>query len=89
VAVNEELDHRPEMVNLRPYEAGWVCWIEPSDLPAELPQLRIGANATAWYEDEIERYEALRKGGDAAAATESKTEEEATWDAIQRTLVRA
>jgi CheY-like chemotaxis protein len=89
VAVNEELDHRPEMVNLRPYEAGWVCWIEPSDLPAELPKLRIGANATAWYEDEIERYEALRKGGDAAAATESKTEEEATWDAIQRTLVRA
>ncbi len=87
IAVNEELDHRPEMVNLRPYEAGWMCWIEPSDLPGDLPGLRIGATATAWYEEEIERYESLRKGGDAAAG--SKTEEEASWDAITRTLVRA
>lgn len=87
VAINEELDHRPEMVNLRPYEAGWMCWIEPSDLPGDLPGLRIGANATAWYEEEIERYESLRKGGEVAEA-ESKTEEEASWDAITRTLVR-
>lgn len=90
VAVNEELEHRPEMVNLRPYETGWVCWIEPDDLPAELPSLRIGANATAWYEQEIERYESLRKNGGATAAEgELKTDEEATWQAIERTLGNA
>jgi len=87
VAVNEELAHHPDMLNLRPYESGWLCWIEPSDLPSDLRELRIGADATAWYEQEIERYESLRKGGDAGTA-ESKTEEEATWDAIQSTLAR-
>lgn len=88
VAVNAELDHHPELVNLRPFESGWVCWIEPARLATELSSLRIGADAEAWYDDQIARYEAARQ---VAAAREGplgerKNDEESTWEAIQKTL---
>ncbi len=88
VAVNAELHHHPELVNLRPFESGWVCWIEPARLATELGGLRIGADAESWYDQQIARYEAAR----AAAADregplgERKNDEESTWEAIQKTL---
>jgi glycine cleavage system H lipoate-binding protein len=97
VAVNEELEQHPNLMNVKPYETGWVCWLEPSNLPAELPGLRVGADALAWYETEIDRHlEVLRELGvdevpnpphDGVGAAEAKDEaEHAVWDAIERTL---
>jgi glycine cleavage system H protein len=37
--VNRELEDRPELVNSSPYEQGWICVLEPSDLEAELKGL--------------------------------------------------
>jgi CheY-like chemotaxis protein len=61
VATNGAL--APDAAPLResPYERGWVCLIEPSDLAAELPLLRIGRPAVEWYREEVERLSALRR----------------------------
>ena len=38
VAINEELEDAPEMVNTEPYGGGWMIRVKPDD-PAELDQL--------------------------------------------------
>ena len=38
-----------------PYDRGWLCLIEPSDLAGELSSLRIGEPVVAWYQEEITR----------------------------------
>ena len=38
IKVNSALEDRPEIVNEEPEDAGWIVWIEPSDL-AELTNL--------------------------------------------------
>ncbi len=38
-----------------PYDRGWICMLQPSDLTRELPGLRIGKPVVAWYQDEIKR----------------------------------
>jgi len=37
--VNSALQDRPELVNTSPYDEGWICLLEPSDLNAELKNL--------------------------------------------------
>lgn len=54
--LNEELLDRPELIKLKPYELGWVCTMEPTNLTDELRELRIGADAVSWYRGEIDRY---------------------------------
>ena len=58
-SVNMELLHRPELIKLKPYELGWVCTMEPTDLTGELLELRIGTDAVSWYREEIDRYAGL------------------------------
>jgi glycine cleavage system H protein len=36
---NQVLQDRPELINTSPYEDGWVCVLEPSDLEAERESL--------------------------------------------------
>lgn len=36
-----------------PYDGGWVCLLEPSDLASELTMLRIGKPAVDWYQAQI------------------------------------
>ncbi len=53
---NEALRHAPGTVVESPYDRGWLCLVEPSDLAGELPSLRIGQPAVTWYQEEISRY---------------------------------
>ena len=60
--INTELLDRPELIKLKPYELGWVCTMEPTNLTDELRELRIGTDAVSWYREEINRYtELIRK----------------------------
>ena len=61
--INAALDRDPDGVVLSPYDRGWVCLVQPADLAAELPGLRIGRPVVEWYQKEIER---LRQEGGAA-----------------------
>lgn len=54
--LNSELRDRPELIKLKPYQLGWVCTMEPSNLTADLADLRIGSDAVSWYREEINRY---------------------------------
>jgi len=58
--LNGALRREPATVGTSPYDRGWVCVIEPADLPADLAELRIGQPAVAWYQEEIE---GLREAG--------------------------
>jgi len=59
LTVNSEHDEHPEWLAIKPFELGWMCLIEPSDLASELPELRIGHDAVDWYQQELDRYSAL------------------------------
>lgn len=53
-----------------PYDRGWVCLMAPTDLAAELPALKIGQPAIAWYQDEITR---LRSAAESPQVTGAGT----------------
>jgi hypothetical protein len=53
---------RPELLSVNPYEAGWVCRIDPTHLRDDLGALRIGADAVTWYEEEISQLGDLLQG---------------------------
>jgi len=56
VSINAELLERPELIKMKPYELGWICSIEPTNLSAELQTLKIGADAVSWYQQEIDKF---------------------------------
>ncbi len=55
---NTDLRHDATPILRSPYDRGWICELQPSDLFAELPTLRIGRPVIDWYQEEITR---LRK----------------------------
>ncbi len=61
--INGALNDDPAHLSRSPYDRGWVCLMQPADLPAALPTLRIGEPVVSWYQDEIAR---LRNAGGTA-----------------------
>lgn len=60
--LNEEHVEHPEWIASKPFELSWMCCIDPSNLPEELPSLKIGADTVNWYRGEIDKYgEIVRK----------------------------
>jgi len=78
ISVNSEHAEHPEWLAIKPFELSWMCRVEPSNLAAELPALKIGHDAIDWYQAELDRYSQLAKGGGAdataAALDESDTD---------------
>jgi len=68
LSVNGEHAEHPEWLSIKPFELSWMCRMEPSNLAAELRDLRIGHDALEWYQDELERYGELVNGGNGATA---------------------
>ncbi len=95
--VNHELTYNLDLFRQRPYEAGWVCCIEPSQLTPDLRRLRIGADAVGWYRDEVETYRsALRElverraaAGGAPEATEPLPGAEETAEEVWQAFADA
>ena len=58
--INGALNGDAARLSRSPYDQGWVCLMQPADLPAALPTLRIGEPVVTWYQDEIAR---LRTAG--------------------------
>jgi len=61
ISVNSELLDHVEYVNMKPYELGWMCSIEPANLTGELQSLKIGADAVSWYQQEIDKFQKTLK----------------------------
>jgi CheY-like chemotaxis protein len=60
---NAGLRATPEAIIESPYDRGWLCLIEPSDLAGELPSLKIGEPVVVWYQEEISRLRATQAAG--------------------------
>jgi CheY-like chemotaxis protein/glycine cleavage system H lipoate-binding protein len=59
ISVNSEQSEHPEWLAIKPFELSWMCGIEPSNIAAELPDLRIGRDSVDWYQEEIDRFHEL------------------------------
>ncbi|MCW8846454.1 MAG: response regulator [Gammaproteobacteria bacterium] len=68
ISVNSEHAEHPEWLAIKPFELSWMCRVEPSNLAAELPDLKIGHDAIDWYQAELDRYSQLARNGGADAA---------------------
>jgi glycine cleavage system H lipoate-binding protein len=55
VEVNAGLAANPGWLAETPYDDGWVCLLDPSDIAGELGALRIGKPVVDWYQTEISR----------------------------------
>lgn len=60
-SINSEHAEHPEWLAIKPFELSWMCGIEPSNLAAELPNLRIGRDSVSWYQREIDRFHELAR----------------------------
>jgi glycine cleavage system H protein len=52
---NQELEDTPELINESPYEKGWICKINPSNLQEELKNLMQGESLVEFIKSEIIR----------------------------------
>jgi len=76
ISVNSEHAEHPEWLAIKPFELSWMCRIEPSNLAAELPSLKIGHDAIDWYQGELDRYSQLARNGGADATAVALDEPE-------------
>jgi CheY-like chemotaxis protein len=59
--LNTEHVEHPEWIASKPFELSWMCCIDPSNLPEELPSLKIGVDSINWYRTEIDMYTEIAK----------------------------
>jgi glycine cleavage system H protein len=55
-----ESEDNPGLINEGPYEQGWICKIEPSDLEGELKNLMQGEDLARFIKSEIIRVGAMK-----------------------------
>jgi len=77
VQSNEALSRDGSAAMESPYDRGWASVLEPTDLAADLPGLRIGKPVVEWYQEEIGRLREAktRVAGDAG---------ELDWEAFEK-----
>jgi CheY-like chemotaxis protein len=59
VKINEDLRGHCAMLEEMSYGENWVCVIDGDDLDAELSRLKIGKSAIAFFQEDLERFQAL------------------------------
>jgi len=82
--INQTLVDHPAAINLKPFEDGWVCAMDPIHLPDDLQGFRIGADAIAWYEEEIDRFRESVKEIQKTTGEEYREAYELQWDAFAK-----
>lgn len=79
VSANINLNDHIEYLNMKPYELGWMCSIEPTNLNEDLHTLKIGSDTVSWYQKEIDKFHGTIKGISLKKA-EAKTVSEGNAD---------
>ena len=54
--INSNLIDHVDYINIKTYELGWICHVEPTNLTDELKTLRIGADTVSWYQKEVDKF---------------------------------
>lgn len=60
-SVNQELEETPELINESPYDKGWICKINPSNLEEELKNLLKGETLVEFIKSEIDRVKKMKE----------------------------
>ncbi len=60
-SVNQELEETPELINESPYDKGWICKINPSNLGEELKNLLRGEALVEFIKSEITRVKKMKE----------------------------
>ncbi|MBC8185335.1 response regulator [candidate division KSB1 bacterium] len=90
--VNTNLNEHIEYVNMKTYELGWICNIEPANLTDELKTLKIGADTVSWYQKEIDKFSKMvTKINSEEKEAEMKAEQlnEKVWEAFPDSFLQA
>ena len=74
VNVNTILSRSPSMLDKTPYGNNWVCVLDTDNLDAELPALKIGKSAVAFYMEELERFRTMARKMTRTAAEGTESE---------------
>jgi CheY-like chemotaxis protein len=97
VAVNSNLIDHVDYINMKTYELGWICIVEPTNITDELKMLRIGADTVSWYQKEINKFsEILKKinSDESKSKTERNGEKQTEninnkiWDAFSESFLQ-
>ena len=96
VSVNMDLNERIEYINMKPYELGWMCSIESTNLNEDLKNLKIGSDTVSWYQKEIDKFYEIAKllNSQKEESTETMEEIEADklneriWEAYSRSFLQ-
>ncbi len=93
-SVNTNLNEHIEYVNMKTYELGWICNIEPANLTDELKTLKIGADTVSWYQKEIDKFSKIlnkinREEKDAGGEMKAEQLNEKVWEAFPDSFLQA
>ncbi|RPI20714.1 MAG: hypothetical protein EHM61_26470 [Acidobacteria bacterium] len=55
-AVNSSVAREPALLKADPYQRGWVCVLNPTNLARDLKMLMVGEETKDWIRREIERF---------------------------------
>jgi len=72
--VNKFINDERESLNYTSYDINWVCEIDAEELDSELSTLKIGKAAVLFFQDDIERLQALKKKTRTSKETELEPE---------------
>lgn len=78
--VNANLRAHPSWISESPYDGGWVCLLDATDLTGELAALHIGKPVIDWYQEEITR---LREIGGSASGGVPPVD----WSALEQAFL--
>lgn len=92
VAVNPNLGKNSGGLEQLSYGSDWICAVEGEDLDAELPELKIGKSAVAFFQADIDRFKAFLLKGSGAEVDDPEALcigafeklDEARWNAAAR-----
>lgn len=55
-AVNESVGRDPQLVKADPYQRGWICVLNPTNLAKDLKKLMVAEETKGWLQNEIDRF---------------------------------
>ena len=59
--INKFINNELDTLDFSPYDKNYVCEIDADELDSELPNLKIGKAAVSFYQEDIEKLQALKK----------------------------
>jgi CheY-like chemotaxis protein len=68
--INEDLRGHCAMLEEMSYGESWICVIDGDDLDAELSRLKIGKSAVAFFQEELERFQAMAQKANGREASD-------------------